>query len=123
MNDAEILKLINEIYSACYPNVASFYHDSIGVELAYITQALITGQKCELHPQSVLVKLLQSAMSPVSLIWNYVFIEPTVICINCEAEVLWTYAAYCPPLSGWLGHECCVGAEDVDNYYEELVYG
>jgi hypothetical protein len=117
------LSIITELYKVCYPTLPSLYMDNVGAELAYITQAILSGQKCELAPVSGLVKLLKANFSSTHQIWNHIIVEPTVLCINCEAEVLWPYASYCPPLSGWLGHSCCVDAGDVEGYYEELSYG
>lgn len=111
------LRVIEEIYKACYGNVNFL---DVGSDLAYVTQAIITDMKCELNPLGKLVLLLKEKF-PLHSVWKYIYVEPTVLCINCEAEILWDQASFCSALEGWLGHNCCVDASDEDGYYEEVV--
>jgi hypothetical protein len=116
MQTADKLQVISDLYNVCYPG-ASFF--DIGAELAYTTQAILSGMKCELNPASDFVKLLKEKI-PNHVVWDHIYIEPSVVCINCEAEVLLDQAAFCPPLNGWLGHNCCVDAGDIEGYYDEV---
>lgn len=111
------LQAITELYQVCYGNAN--FHD-IGHDLAYTTQAILADMKCELNPVGDFVRLLKEKL-PNHMVWKHIHVEPTVICINCESEVLWDQASFCPPLNGWLGHNCCVDAGENDGYYEEVV--
>lgn len=111
------LRAILEVYKACYGNVS--FHD-IGPELAYTTQAILTDMRVELNPVGPLARLLKEKL-PYHMVWNYVKLEPTVLCISCVSEIYWDQASFCPPLNGWLGHNCCVDASENDGYYEEIV--
>lgn len=111
------LQAIAEIYKACYGNAS--YVD-IGAELAYTTQAILTDMKAELNPIGPFVRLLKEKLSTCHMVWSHIRLEPTVVCINCESEVLWDQASFCPPLNGWLGHNCCVDASASECYYEEV---
>lgn len=113
---ADKLHIISEIYKACYGNVNFL---DAGSDLAYVTQAILTDMKCELSPFSYLVRLLKERL-PNHTVWNHIRVEPTVLCINCESEILWDQASFCSALNGWLGHNCCVDASDEDGYYEEV---
>ncbi len=111
------LGLIRAIHNAAYYNVASYYADAVGVELAYVVQAILNDERCELNPFGQLAKLLLAEFEPSDQLWRYVTIEPTVTCVNCEAEVLYCMAGFAIALGGWLGHSCCVHNDD--DYYEE----
>lgn len=115
--EADKLQIISDVYDACYGKIS--FSDA-GSDLAYVTKAIISGLKCELSPVCEFIRLIQASL-PRHAVWNYIHLEPTVICINCETEVLWDHARYCPPLNGWLGHNCCIDASDIDGYYEEVV--
>jgi len=112
------LQIIEELYKACYGNAS--YLD-IGADLAYTIQAVISNMKCELNPVGPFVRLLKEKLPDNHMIWNHIRLEPTVLCINCASEILWDQASFCPPLDGWLGHNCCIDAGDEDGYYEEVV--
>lgn len=121
MTDDEKLEMINSAYDVCYHNVSSFYQDSVGVELAYITQAILSGQKCELLPGSELVRLLVAELHHNHPIWNHIIVERTVYCVNCETEIFLDNASFSPPLNGWLGYNCCANhIPHTEEYYEEI---
>ena len=101
------LALIAEIYKVCY-GATSFF--SIGPELSYTTQAILSDMRCELNPLSEFIRLLKEKLPQDHIIWQHIYLEPTVLCINCEMEILLDQAAFCQPLEGWLGHNCCVDA-------------
>lgn len=116
--------LIISIFEKCYNNIHSFYEDNIGADLSYITLAILLEQKCELHPYSRLVILLKQLCLPTDLLWDFIFVEPTIKCICCGTEIIWCEASYCDAINGWLGHECCSKIYNEEDYYEEydLVY-
>lgn len=111
------LQAITEIYEICYAN-SSF--SVVGPELAYTTQAILADLICELNPLGTFVAILKEKLPSNHIAWNHIHLEPTVICINCESEILWNQAAFCPPLEGWLGHNCCIDASEIECYYEEV---
>lgn len=122
-------KLINDVYSVCYPNVHSLYSDNVGIDLAYVTQAILTDQRCELNPNSTLVKLLKAEFGDDHPIWPFMVIEPTVFCVACKNDVLLSNALFCPPINGWIGNECydkktyeCIRC-GLHNYYCECLDG
>ena len=120
LTNEQRLDLICDLYRVCYAN-APFRE--IGTELAYLTKAITSNMKCELNPTSTFVKLLQKSFNSYSAIWDFIHLEQTVVCINCESEILLEEASFCRPLDGWLGHYCCANAgtaDEVDDYYDEV---
>lgn len=113
------LQAIRDIYNICY---YTMLFSNVGTELSYLTQAILSDMKCELNPVGELVRLLKDKLPPNHLAWQHIRIEPTVVCINCETELLLDQAAYCPSLNGWLGHNCCVDGSDIEGYYAEVSF-
>jgi hypothetical protein len=122
MTELDKINLIRDVYSVVYPNVASLYHDGTGSDLAYIVAAIIDDKRCELTPFSMVVKLLKAEFGSFHIIWNYIIVEPSVLCVNCDKEILLAHASFCPPLFGWLGHYCCID-NDVNAYAEYEIIG
>lgn len=107
LTSAEKYQYISEMYAACYLNVSSFYADEIGVELAYVTQAILSETKCELEFQSSLTKLLRVEFPANHRIWYFIYFEPSVMCSLCGHDVLIADATFSTILNGWFGKMCC----------------
>lgn len=124
MPNEEKYELIADIYKSVYYNVSSYYADSIGIDLAYMTTAIIIGGICELHPNSTLTKLLQAEFAPSHILWKSVYVEPLVRCASCKNDIPLSDASYYIGIQGWLGQWCCVddGTTDTtDEYYFEMI--
>lgn len=116
MNEQVKIELIKEVYSVIYPNISSFYADYIGAELAYIVAAIVEDKKCELSTLSIVIQLLRAEFNSFHPVWQFIWVEPGVICAACCKEIIVYDASFCHSISGWIGHNCCV---DDNPEYEE----
>lgn len=106
LEDSAKFELISYIYKTVYYNASSLYADNLGIDLAYITAAIIENQRCELHTDSALLSLLRSEFEPTSVLWTFIYVEPSVLCVMCSTDKPIHDCQYVAVVDGWMCTSC-----------------